>query len=58
MIKAIKDIPVAVGFGIKNKADVDQILTIADGAIVGTSLVKEISKNIDEAKQFLSNLYS
>ena len=42
-IKAISNLPVAVGFGIKSKEQIEQITKIgADGVIVGSALVKVI----------------
>jgi tryptophan synthase alpha chain len=55
-VKAIKNIDVAVGFGIKNKANVQDILKVADGAIVGTSIITELDKGLGNAKAFIKNL--
>ena len=44
-IKAIKDIPVAIGFGISKPEHVRTVNQIADGAIVGSHLVKIITKH-------------
>ncbi|MBR2164275.1 MAG: tryptophan synthase subunit alpha, partial [Campylobacter sp.] len=47
MIKFIKDntnLPVAVGFGIKNSNDVKKTKEYADGAIIGTKIVEITSK--------------
>ena len=38
-IKAIKKIPVAVGFGVKTRAQADALWQVADGVIVGSYLV-------------------
>jgi tryptophan synthase alpha chain len=48
-IRAIKKIttkPVCVGFGISNAAQVKEINKIADGAIVGSAIVRKIKENI------------
>lgn len=42
------DLPVVVGFGIKTPEKAAQINSFADGAIVGSALVNEISKYTDE----------
>lgn len=42
------NLPVVVGFGIKNAAKARHINSFADGAIVGSALVEEISKFVDE----------
>lgn len=43
-IKSQTDLPVVVGFGINTPEKAQQINSFADGAIVGSALVKEISK--------------
>ncbi len=46
-IKKISDLPVAVGFGIKSKAQIEEIKNIgADGVVVGSALVKVIEENL------------
>lgn len=47
-IKTQTNLPVVVGFGIKNPAKAKQINAFADGVIVGSALVDEISKFTDE----------
>jgi tryptophan synthase alpha chain len=39
-IKKYTQLPVAIGFGIKNKEDIKKLRNFADGLIVGTSIVK------------------
>ncbi|WP_408955009.1 tryptophan synthase subunit alpha [Natroniella sp. ANB-PHB2] len=46
-IKQIKDIPVAVGFGISSPTHVQQIGEFADGVIVGSAIIKRLEKNLD-----------
>ena len=46
-IKAATTLPVAVGFGIKDAESAAQIAKIADGAVVGSAIVKLIEANID-----------
>ena len=55
-IHAVKDIPVAVGFGIQSRKDIEAVWEIAQGAIVGTALVRECEKGIEAAKTFLKSL--
>jgi tryptophan synthase alpha chain len=43
-IKDKTDKPVVVGFGIKSKKDANQILSVADGFVVGSAIVNFISK--------------
>ncbi len=49
-IKAVKDIPVAVGFGISKPDHVRDIYSFADGAIVGSHLIQVIAKHKDKNK--------
>ncbi|MGF1477436.1 MAG: tryptophan synthase subunit alpha [Geminicoccaceae bacterium] len=46
-IKAHTDLPVAVGFGIREPAQAAEIARIADGAVVGSALVDRIAKQLD-----------
>lgn len=55
-VKKQKNIPVAVGFGIRSKSDADHILTFADGAIIGTKLIEALDLGIDKACSFLKTL--
>lgn len=49
-IKAIKPIPVAVGFGISKKDHVESVNAFADGAIIGSYLIRQITEALpDEA---------
>lgn len=43
-IKKYTDIPVAIGFGIKNKEDIEIFKESADGIIIGSRIVEEIDK--------------
>jgi len=46
-IKAISDLPIAVGFGIKSKEQIEEIKKIgANAVVVGSALVKVIEENI------------
>lgn len=55
--KFSKDIPLAVGFGISKPEHVKDVLTAgADGAIVGSALVKIIEKNSGDKERMLSEL--
>ena len=57
-IKVLKDIPVAIGFGISTPEHVKAVNGFADGAIVGSHLIKIITKNLgnlSKAKSEFSN---
>lgn len=41
-VRAVTSLPVAVGFGISNKTQVDDVLRYADAAVVGSAIVAEI----------------
>ena len=46
-IRKISNLPVAVGFGINNKKQIEEITKIgADGVVVGSALVKIIEENL------------
>ncbi len=44
-IKKFTKLPVIPGFGIKNASDVNNVCKIADGAVVGSSIIKIIEEN-------------
>lgn len=50
-IKKIKDIPVCIGFGISSNEHVKEVFKIADGAIVGSYLVKFLAYSDDLEEQ-------
>ena len=45
LIRANTDIPCAIGFGISNPEQCRQMASLADGAIVGSAIVKIVAKN-------------
>lgn len=51
-LKKASDLPVAVGFGIRTNDDVKLVKSYADGAIMGTSIVK-LTDKLDVPKLFL-----
>ncbi|MEM9247925.1 MAG: tryptophan synthase subunit alpha [Pseudomonadota bacterium] len=57
-IKAATDLPVIVGFGIKTPESAEAIAGIADGAVVGSAIVKQIEdgKSVSEVLSFVKNL--
>jgi tryptophan synthase alpha chain len=48
-LKEHTDLPVAVGFGVKNAASAAAIAAIADGVVVGSALVEALRTSLDEA---------
>jgi len=57
-IKASTDLPVCVGFGINTPDAAQAIAAIADGAVVGTAIIKEMAagKPIAEVLDFVKSL--
>ena len=47
-IKSQTDLPVVVGFGVKTADQVRDIAAFADGAVVGSAIVREIETGLDE----------
>ena len=47
-IKRNTNLPVLVGFGIKNKSQITQISKFADGAVIGSSLIQIIEDSIQK----------
>lgn len=47
---------VFIGFGIKDRQDVDLAFRFADGAIIGTKAVAELEKGVDNFRQYISGL--
>jgi len=52
-IKKFTNLPVVPGFGIKNSTDVNKICKIADGAVVGSSIIKIIENNLNDKDKML-----
>ncbi len=55
-IKKFTDLPIIPGFGIKNSSDVKNICKIADGAVVGSSIIKIIENNLDNKDIMLKKI--
>ena len=55
-IKKHTSLPVIPGFGIKNSTDVNNICKIADGAVVGSSIIKIIEENLTNKEKMLSEI--
>ena len=55
-IKKHTSLPVVPGFGIKNSTDVKNICKIADGAVVGSSIIKIIEENLTNKEKLLSEI--
>jgi tryptophan synthase alpha chain len=47
-IRAISDLPVGVGFGIKDGATAQAVARVADAVVVGSALVRQIGRHADD----------
>tara|TARA_B100000029_G_scaffold227828_1_gene225635 strand:- start:9464 stop:10258 length:795 start_codon:yes stop_codon:yes gene_type:complete len=55
-IRKYTNLPIVSGFGIKNKKHVNDVCQICDGAIVGSSLIEIIQKNLNDDNKILNNI--
>ena len=55
-LRRFTDLPVAVGFGIKNSEQAAEVAKAADAAAVGTSLVDRLARNLDAEGKAKSGL--
>jgi tryptophan synthase alpha chain len=47
-LKAHTELPIAVGFGVKNQEQVRALANVAEGVVVGSALVSAIAESLDE----------
>ena len=57
-IRKVTNLPIVAGFGIKNKKQVSKISQIADGVVVGSSIVKIIEDNLNKKMIMLKQIGS
>ena len=55
-IRKFTNLPIVPGFGIKDESDVKKICKIADGAVVGSSIVKIIEENLSKKEIMLKKI--
>jgi tryptophan synthase alpha chain len=55
VLKQLTDVPVCVGFGISTAAHVLDLSAIADGAIVGSAMVKRMKQHVGEGPQAIAS---
>ena len=55
-IKSSTKLPIIAGFGIKNRKDVEQISTFADGVVVGSSIVNIIKDNLNDKNKMINEI--
>ncbi len=47
-IRAITDLPIAVGFGVRTPAQAEAVVRVADGAVVASALIDTLAASLDE----------
>lgn len=52
-IRKVSNLPVVAGFGINNKKQVTEICKVADGVVVGSSIIKIIESNLEDKKKMM-----
>ena len=55
-IKQFSNLPVGVGFGIKNAETAAAVASVSDAVIVGSAIVKIIENNIDDADTIMNQI--
>jgi len=55
-IRNYSNLPIMAGFGINNKLQVSEICKIADGAVVGSSIIKLIENNLNKKNVMLNSI--
>ena len=47
-VRSVTDLPIAVGFGISMPQHVQKVVTVADAAIVGSAIMRQVAEHRDE----------
>jgi tryptophan synthase alpha chain len=56
-LRAVSDVPVAVGFGISTPAQAAEVARVADGVVVGSALIDALdSGGVDEARRLIGGM--
>jgi tryptophan synthase alpha chain len=60
-LRTLTDLPLAVGFGVRTRADVEALWALAEGAVVGSALVEKLAsagpeKAFETARDFVKGL--
>ena len=56
IIKSKTKLPIVIGFGIKNVRQAKEICQIADGAVIGSAIIKIIEQNLNNSKKILTQI--
>jgi tryptophan synthase alpha chain len=57
-VKAVRDIPCAIGFGISTPNQAREMAAISDGAIVGSAIVKIVAEHGKESVPYVKEYVS
>lgn len=57
-IRRLTDLPVGVGFGIKDADSARQIASVADAVVVGSAIVKRVEENLESADKITNAITS
>ena len=55
-LREISDLPIAIGFGIKNAEQAKKFSKVADGIVIGSAFVKKIAENLDNKEKAISEV--
>ena len=55
-IRTLTELPVGVGFGIKDAESAASIASAADAVVVGSAIVKRIEENLDSADNAIKSV--
>ena len=56
IVKSKTNLPIVIGFGIKNVKQAKEICQIADGAVIGSAIIKIIEQNLNNSKKILTQI--
>jgi len=55
-IRAHTQLPVAVGFGIKDAQSAAEVSTIADAVVVGSAIIKKVEENLQSREKIVNSI--
>jgi tryptophan synthase alpha chain len=55
-IKALTEMPVGIGFGVKDAVTAKTIAELGDGVVVGSALISKIEQNLDHPERALQEI--
>jgi tryptophan synthase alpha chain len=58
LIRANTDLPIGVGFGVKDAETAKTVANIADGVVVGSALISKIEASLDDPEQAKRDIIS